>query len=398
MPRSVDESLFGSSSKAGSRQSSRGGSSVVNASVLSSLTSKPNTSIVSEGHYNIIRAAAMPEDSAMRTKESLRQQERRRREEEANKRLQAADNSRPPKQPTKVELEAARRHKAMIKKAKDVRDKDEDLVKRMDSLAVQARVFTVRDRQVALKARAAERAAMEKAKDAERISADHAAFIAEEKRKAELANERVKAASAALEQQIEDQERRSRLQKEARLQEMDAIKMRLEQRERAEAQKKSEEATRQRRLREEVDRVNGEVEAIKQKERERERLEDMQIMEYLKNKDEREAEQEREKEAARAARAMEISVLGDRQSGVQDRLEMEETVRLRRASEARDRKWRQEQLDKAKKSQAAHDEMVIARREQLEQKNRLNMEQEAQRKADLLRLKEERARSVGTGV
>ncbi|TKS81265.1 Cilia- and flagella-associated protein 45 [Collichthys lucidus] len=270
--------------------------------------------------------------------------------EERKRQILEADLSRKENQAlTELEIEARDRAQHLVAKATALRMEQEEEIKRLNKLILDAQCQATRDAQIQEK----------KLSEAE--------FLEEEKRLDAMMEV---ARREALETQMQIDE----LHKQQRISGMqkihDQIQKRLDEKILQEEKKEYEKQQirenqekmnledlkalemkreEQQRLQEEIMRINAETMRAKEQRREEEKLADMRDMEYIRNKLEREAEYEAEQRRIKKEKELEIARLRARQEKAKDYKAEQDELRARRNQESTNREWRRKELERAVK-------------------------------------------------
>ncbi|KAE8295494.1 Cilia- and flagella-associated protein 45 [Larimichthys crocea] len=290
------------------------------------------------------------EREALKETYQKKKEEERRAAEERKRQILEADLSRKENQAlTELEIEARDRAQHLVAKATALRMEQEEEIKRLNKLILDAQCQATRDVQIQEK----------KLSEAE--------FLEEEKRLDAMME-------VARREALETQAQIDELHKQQRISGMqeihDQIQKRLDEKIMQEEKKEYEKQQirenqekmnledikalemkreEQQRLQEEIMRINAETMRAKEQRREEEKLADMRDMEYVQNKLEREAEYEAEQRRIKKEKELEIARLRARQEKAKDYKAEQDELRARRNQESTNREWRRKELERAVK-------------------------------------------------
>ncbi|XP_037533704.1 cilia- and flagella-associated protein 45 [Nematolebias whitei] len=314
--------------------------------------------------------------------EALKQERWREKEEkmkaaEARKsKIQEADLSRKKNQPlTDLELEAHDRAQRMLGRAKALRMEQEDEIKMLNRLILDAQCQAIRDAQIQEKKQIEVELALEEKRldtlmEVERRKALEMTNKIDEQRK----EERVRGKQQIYDQ-IQERLKSKLLLDEITEQEKQNMKEALERQNLEELKALEDKKMKQQLLQEEIMRINAEVTRAKEKKLEEEKLSDMRDAEFQQKKLERQAEYEAEQARIKKEKELEIASLRAKQERAKDYKAEQDELRARRSQAIAERKWRTNERALAVKK--ARDEATLraARLEQVnDKKHRLATE------------------------
>lgn len=264
-----------------------------------------------------------------------------------------------------LEKEARDKANYLLKKAWELRQEDEDDVKYMNSLILQAKCQAIRDAQL-LEHKLIERELKEEDKRLEQMMEDNRTReLMLEKKKLDEEKARKQRYVQELNEQVEDLEAHRLLNAELMIEEskknneaMFAIML-----EEFENLKKKDEEKRQ--LRECLNMANEQMKKTKALEKEEERLQDLKIKEYMRLKAEREEKFEKEKEQIKRAKEFEYTRQTGRQMQAEDLQAQQDAINAIRRHEEYEREWRKREKEAALKRRKMEEDCKLARDKQI---------------------------------
>lgn len=290
--------------------------------------------------------------------------------------------------PRLQELEHAAKHKAnaLLQKAKEVRQEDEDDIKLCNKLLLETKCQAIRDAQIL------ERKQIEKELEEEekRLNA-----IMEQERRRKLAreeedklremkkrqeyvyslNEQVKRNVLEREMEAEKQLEESMIMKEA------AKKAEIEQVRQEEARR-----MRQEMVRMDINKLNDQILTIAEEEKEKSKLADLKIQELMRKKAEEERENEERIKEEKRQREIELARMRAAQQKSSDDQERRDAERAKRIQEQCEKQWMQKERQAALDKIAALAKLKEERRLQIEEKQRQQAEEREKELKEVARL------------
>eukprot|EP00049_Salpingoeca_infusionum_P023540 m.12674 g.12674 ORF g.12674 m.12674 type:complete len:568 (-) comp5852_c0_seq1:321-2024(-) len=332
--------------------------------------------ILPYSEYRRIRHNAVvitPEDLEYERKQ--RKIERDRRMEHSKRereRLEAIDAERDQHAPlSEFDLEAKERNEHLLAKARMQMEEQEDEIKKMNEMIMQAKVYAIRDAQLE------EKEAIKREQELEEQRLDQMMELErirglklEEEREAAIKKMRT-ARAQEIRQQITEAEQRRLIEEELRDQETQGLLAnikKMQQEDLEEAEKKREEA---RLMMDEVARVNQIALSVKAQRAEAERIEEEKMAEFLKQKAEREDALEQAKLEKKKEKDRELAALLSQQERALDKVAERHALAAKRQAEAVERKRRQAELIKAERQQKELAELQRVRQQQIEAREHL---------------------------
>lgn len=287
---------------------------------------------------------------------------------------------------TASEYEEKESRRALLGHARLVMDEEMDDVKHMNQMMLYAQCVTIRDAQILEKQRIADaliedEKRMDRAMEIERVRT----LKLMEEREAARAEEQRQGASVII-TQIQEREQDRIRQQEAREQEALAMLARVQALEVAEEQERLAKVAAGRKLLAQVVEANNAGARAKLRKKQEEIDEELRIAAYIRAKEEREARNEAELSRIRNEKEKEIARLRAMQERAQDRQSAIDELRAKRYQEAKDRAWRQSQIEATTKREAMRADISMARESQRAEKARRIAEQALQERDEYMRV------------
>ena len=344
---------------------------------LSELTSNPNrttdASIISASELQSMRAAVAPLNPLTRSASASRQIQPHSASRRA--RIQQIDALKSEKNLSEEDMLKQNRDRAIVEDAAARKEEQHDDVKEMNRMMLYAKTVTVRDRQLeekkfiqALQRQEDQRIDLEM--EAERIKLIKHYDIREENQKAENAR-----GAQVLIRQIHDRAEERQLQQDALAEEKRKLVAHMQELEQKEAEAQLKRAEEARKVKAELVEANAAAVRSKMAGKQAEIEEDKKIAEYLRKKAALDAQRESEVEQAKYEKELLISRLRAIQEREQDHQATLDALRAKRHREAKDREWRLQQLQKARKDAQSLQSLVEGRERSKQEKARRFAEQ-----------------------
>lgn len=236
-----------------------------------------------------------------------------------------------------------------------------DDVKSMNKMVQYAKAVTVRDRQLEekkwLQARESEE---EKRLDLE-MEAERIKLIKHFDQREQIARAQNQRAAQTMMQQIAERANDRQRQQDQVMEEKRLMVAQMQELERKEEEANQRRLEANRKAREQLVAANAAAVRAKQAVKQEEIEEDLRVAEYIRKKAAMEAQREAELEQLRHEREMEPARLRAMQERDIDKAAQLDALRAKRHREQKDREWRQQQLEKARKEEAAVQELNEAR-------------------------------------
>merc|ERR1711976_28877 len=287
---------------------------------------------------------------------------------------------------SELEEEENRKGEHLRQKAIEQLQEQEDEIKHLNELILNAKCHAIRDAQILEKSQISREMETEEKRldlmmEADRVNAIKIEEEIERKRK----EERLLGAMKVMEQ-IQENEQERLLDIERKDQENRMMQKYLDKLCEEEADKLECRRAEQTRLREELNKCNDEIMARKELEAKHNKLEDLKVIEWQKNKAEREAAYEQEQEEQRIEKEREVARLRALQERARDEQAERDALRAKRAQEQAEREWRKKEAEEMKQKAQTEAMLKAARAQQMEQKGHFLAVQAQRERADFERV------------
>ncbi|XP_026572055.1 cilia- and flagella-associated protein 45 [Pseudonaja textilis] len=267
-----------------------------------------------------------------------------------------------------LEEEAKKRAQYLLDRANNLRMEQEDEIKTLGEIILEAKCHAIRDAQIL------EKKQIDKEMNGEEMRVDHLMEVErqkanemqdelERKRKEELYRGR-----RHLIEQIEKNEEMRAMKAEQRDQEAQDMLEYLERLQFEDEREMERRRLERLRIQAEIRNINDENQRRKEEKLNQERLADMRVLEYQRQKMAREAEFEAEQEKTRREKEMETARLRALQEKAQDHQAEQHALRAKRNQEATEREWRRKEKDAVQKKLQTEAMLKQSRLEQVAQK------------------------------
>lgn len=267
-----------------------------------------------------------------------------------------------------LEEEAQRRAQYLLERANNMRMEQEDEIKKLNEMTLNAKCHAIRDAQVL------EKSLIEKEMDAEERRLDQMMEVErqkaiklqeeiEEKRRDEL----IRGKMHIINQMGVNEELRILLE-EQREQEAQQMLQYLEELQMNDFKDMEQKRLEQLEIQAEIKRINAENIKRKEEKLEQEKQADLRVLEYNKQKMAREAEYDAEQAKLRKEKEREVARLRALQEKSQDHRAEQDALRAKRNQEAAERAWRQKEKEDALKKAQNEAMMKLTRQEQVAQR------------------------------
>eukprot|EP00051_Salpingoeca_urceolata_P004904 m.68742 g.68742 ORF g.68742 m.68742 type:complete len:558 (+) comp13925_c0_seq1:220-1893(+) len=329
--------------------------------------------VLSQADYDRICRSAV-----VKTKEQLRKEREQAkaskldRAEQASRRraeMQQVEARQRKAQPiSDLELEEQQKRERITEGATRLREEEEDEIKRLNEMILQAKVYAIRDAQMQEKVQLHEQdrdyeLRLDQMMEEERIKG------LQQQEEADMDVKRKRIADATeLRKQIQEREMQALLAEELKEQETQAMIRQLEEMKVEDEKVLAEKREKARVVMEDASRYNDEARRLRQQLVEAEKEEDKRVAEYLKEKAAKEAELEAEKKREALAREKELARLRAMQESVGDKIAERQALEAKRAQDDRERQLRKEEREKERKRQEILADLQQSREEQLRAK------------------------------
>lgn len=287
---------------------------------------------------------------------------------------------------TDLEQEAKEKSQYLLQKAQEQMEEQEDEIKKLNELILNAKCHAIRDAQLVEKMEIKKEILEEGKRLDEMMESDRLRALTEyEERDNAKRLERMKGAHV-LHQQIEENEQTRLLEQERKDQETKAMLQYLEKLKQEDMDALIKKRETQKNILKDVARANEDIQKMKDYQKEREKMEDQKVMEYLKDKQAREEAYEAEKERLRVEKEKEIARLRAQQERAKDKQAEKDALRARRNQEEAEREWRKKMKEEAIKKASMENNLREARKEQIQNKEHFLAVQAARDRAEFERV------------
>merc|ERR1719193_1641099 len=269
-----------------------------------------------------------------------------------------------------LEEEQKKNAEALLQMAEKQRTEQEDEIKHLNELILEAKCHAIRDMQVVEKQQIAneihgEERRLDEMMEAERLNAIRVQEEIEERRK----QERLEGAAVIVNQIKENEEQRI-IDMEKKDQEKVAVRkhlqeLQLEDMITIEKKKKDQET-----LKKDLDAANQEIARQADLKREHDKLLDFKVQEYQRDKAEREQKLEEFLEAQKKEKELELKKMRDKQQKASDDAAAADALRAKRNQEEQEKELELKKMRDKQQKASDLNELMGARKEQIEQKMR----------------------------
>ncbi|XP_052804822.1 cilia- and flagella-associated protein 45-like isoform X2 [Mya arenaria] len=267
-----------------------------------------------------------------------------------------------------LEEEAKEMAEHLLSKATEMRQEQEDEIKHLNELILNAKCHAIRDAQILEKGQVRgemdeEEKRLDVMMEVDRQNAIRVQEEIEKKRK----EERLIGAAKLLEQITENEQDRllelERKDQENVHMQRQVEKMMDEDRVMLDKRKREQEA-----LRTDLNLANEEILARREIKKQQEKAEEHKVIEYMKQKAEREAAFEEEQQRIRIQKEKETARLRALQERARDEQADRDALRAKRAQEQAEREWRKKEAEEGRKKAETEAMLIDARKNQMNQK------------------------------
>lgn len=252
--------------------------------------------------------------------------------------------------------------------AKQKMDEELDDVKHMNQMVAYARCVTIRDAQIREKAMLQAQLADANWHQDQAMEIDRVRQLKMHEERARMRAGEQKIGAQVIIQQIQEREAARLKEQERQEQEQEAMGQKQRELVEQEAIAHQIKLDKGRKLMDDVRKENDRQARSKLALRQMEINEGKKIQEYIRAKEAREAQAEEEKERIREQQEQELARMGAMREKADNRQAQVDGLRARRYQEAKDRAWRQKQLEEAQKAASRKTEVAVAREQQRREK------------------------------
>merc|ERR1711915_903182 len=270
----------------------------------------------------------------------------------------------------------------LIKRSQQKRLEENDEIKHLNELILEAKCHAIRDAQIAEKKQLQQQTQVEENRLDAMMEIDRVQGMQQQEEIVRKRKEQRQQGAIQIMNQIQANENERELEEERKDQEAKVLiaqQRKMQMDDLADIERKKNE---QRKLQAEIDIINAEHQRMKEQKHEEERLADLRVIQYQKEKDAREAAKLAAAEKARVEKELEIAKLRAAQERASDLQAERDALRAKRHEEATEREFRRKTREEAAKKKAIDQEMAIAREEQITNKRRLMAQQAARERAE----------------
>lgn len=333
---------------------------------------------ISKKAFTSVEADKKERDSKQAYREDLQKQMQERKKIMNQYDLKRKDHIKP----NDLEQESRTIAEELIKRSKAKRLEENDEIKRLNELILEAKCHAIRDAQVAEKQQIEAQMKEEQDRLDAMMEIDRVQAIQQQEEIVRKRKEQRLHGATQILKQIEsnhmakllDQERKDQEalllvenQKKMQMQDLAEIEMKIRE---------------QRKLQAEIDVINKEHQKQRQVLKEQEKLADLRVIEYQKKKATAEAESETKGKHAAMIKELEIAKLRAAQEKASDLQAEQDAIRAKRHEEATEREYRRKVREEAAKKAVIDAEMGKAREEQIQAKRHLMAVQAARERAE----------------
>lgn len=267
-----------------------------------------------------------------------------------------------------LEQEAKEKSQFLLEKATEQMEEQEDEIKKLNELILNAKCHAIRDAQLIEKVEIKKEMLEEENRLDELMEVERRKAIQEyEEREQARQIERIKGAQV-IQQQIAENEQTRLLDEQRKDQETQAMLQYLEKLQQEDLENLIKKRETQKQLMQDVSKANADIQQLKKLKEEQEKLADIKVMEYLKEKATREEAYQEELEKARIEREKEIARLRAQQERAKDKQAERDALRAKRNQEEAEREWRRKEKEEAEKKVATEQMLKDARERQVKDK------------------------------
>ncbi|XP_057625944.1 cilia- and flagella-associated protein 45 [Chionomys nivalis] len=264
-----------------------------------------------------------------------------------------------------LEEVAKERAQNLLQRANKLRMEQEEELKDMSKIILNAKCHAIRDAQILEKQQIRKELEEEEKRLDQMMEEDRQKSLQRQKdREKKRKEERLRGKRHIVEQIKKNEEERSLLaeHREQEKEQMLAYMERLQEEDLQDLERRHQEKLK---MQAEIKRINDENQRQKAERLAQEKLADQMVMEFTKKKMAREAEFEAEQERIRREKEKEIARLRAMQEKAQDYRAEQDALRAKRNQEVADREWRQKEKENAQKKMETEEKLRKSRLEQV---------------------------------
>nr|XP_002127322.1 cilia- and flagella-associated protein 45-like [Ciona intestinalis] len=291
-----------------------------------------------------------------------------------------------------LESEAKEKAEYLLEKANAQRLEQEDEVKHINELILNAKCHAIRDAQILEKKSVKTEMESEEKRLDTMMEIDRINAIKTQEEIEELRKHQRYAGAVQIMKQIEQNAQDRMLEQEKKDQESQQMLKYLEKLQVEDLKDLERKHQEQLVMQKEIDQINQEHQRQKELRAEQEKLAEQKVIEYMKQKAEREAEYEAEQERIRREKEKEVAKLRALQERARDHQAEQDALRAKRNQEQAEREWRKKEQTEAQKKIQADRVMKRARTEQIQSKEHFMAVQAQRERLEFERVLKEQQR------
>lgn len=287
---------------------------------------------------------------------------------------------------SEIEQEAKERSEYLLGKAQEQMEEQEDEIKKLNELILNAKCHAIRDAQLVEKVDVKKEVLEEEKRLDEMMENDRLYALKEyEERENRKKYERLRGAGVLKTQIVENEQQRLLDQNKKDL-ETSAMLEYLNKLQKEDMEELMKKRQIQHDAMSDMATSNEEVKKIKDLRKQQERMEEVKVMDYLKEKAAREEAFEKERESLRIEKEKEIARLRALQERAIDKQAERDGLRAKRNQERLDREWRKKEAEEAEKQSKLESMLKVARQDQVLDKEHCLAVQAARDRAEFERV------------
>ncbi|XP_046852993.1 cilia- and flagella-associated protein 45-like [Xenia sp. Carnegie-2017] len=285
-----------------------------------------------------------------------------------------------------LEQEAKEKSQYLLEKATEQMEEQEDEIKKLNELILNAKCHAIRDAQLVEKVEVKKEMLDEETRLDEMMELERRKALQEYEEREKIRQiERIKGAQI-IQKQIAENEQKRLLDEQKKDQETQAMLQYLEKLQQEDLDELMKKRETQKQLMEDVNKANEEMQRLRKLKNEQEKLADIKVMEYLKEKLAREEAFQEELEGQRIEREKEIARLRAQQEQAKDKQAEQNALRAKRNHEEAERNWRKKEREEALKKAESEKMLKEARERQVKDKEHFLAVQAARDRAEFERV------------
>jgi len=302
---------------------------------------------------------------------------------ERKDRMKELDSQRKENKPLNdLEIESRTIQQELLKRSQAKRLEENDEIKHLNELILEAKCHAIRDEQIKEKADIHRNMEVENARLDSMMELDRVSALQQRERVEEARKEQRQRGALQILDQIELNRMEKLLKTERKDQEARLLVENQRQLQMQDLEEIENRRNEQRQLQAEIDLINQEHKRQKAIRQEQEQLADMRVVKYQKEKAEREAAAEAAQEELRRQKELEIAKLRAAQERASDLQAERDALRAKRHEETTEREYRRKIREEQAKKSAMEAEMAEAREEQIQAKRHLMAVQAARERSE----------------